>query len=155
MSFSSGYKSLPPKILRQYNSNSVISQAKKAVELRTSKHTTAPGALQQGEDYVKALALGFEVDDAIALLRLDDLYVSALSILILTFIWVELGRNEKYFVASSLEEIGLLVNATHYYSNLLDLLQSIHTNLTHRFKVSRSKMSKHSKGNIRVVPLGE
>jgi RNA-binding protein PNO1 len=33
----------------------------KAVELRTSKHTTAPGALQQGEDFVKAFSLGFDV----------------------------------------------------------------------------------------------
>jgi rRNA processing protein Krr1/Pno1 len=33
----------------------------KAVELRTSKHTIAPGALQQGEDFVKAFSLGFDV----------------------------------------------------------------------------------------------
>lgn len=46
----------------------------KAVELRNSKFTSDPGALQKGEDFVKALALGFDVDDAIALLRLDDLY---------------------------------------------------------------------------------
>jgi hypothetical protein len=65
----------------------------KAVEMRTSKHTTDPGALQKGEDFVKAFSLGFDgmlllvpgeldlgdyvltllvaVDDAIALLRLD------------------------------------------------------------------------------------
>jgi len=53
---------------------------KKAVELRTSRHTTSSGALQTGEDYVKALALGFEVDDAIALLRLDDLYIQSFEI---------------------------------------------------------------------------
>lgn len=47
----------------------------KAVELRNSRFTSDPGALQKGEDFVKALALGFDVDDAIALLRLDDLYV--------------------------------------------------------------------------------
>lgn len=47
----------------------------KAVELRNSKFTSDPGALQKGEDFVKALSLGFDVDDAIALLRLDDLYV--------------------------------------------------------------------------------
>src|SRR5271167_401828 len=47
----------------------------RAVELRTSKHTTDAGALQKGEDFVKAFALGFDVDDAIALLRLDDLYI--------------------------------------------------------------------------------
>lgn len=47
----------------------------KAVELRSSKHTTEAGALQKGEDFVRAFCLGFDVEDAIALLRLDDLYV--------------------------------------------------------------------------------
>ncbi|KAJ4301198.1 pre-rRNA-processing protein pno1 [Kalmusia sp. IMI 367209] len=47
----------------------------KSVELRTSSKTTDTGALQKGEDFVKAFCLGFEVDDAIALLRLDDLYI--------------------------------------------------------------------------------
>ena len=52
----------------------------RAVELRTSKHTNDPGALQKGEDFVKAFSLGFEVDDAIALLRLDDLYIETFEI---------------------------------------------------------------------------
>ncbi|EKG14988.1 K-like protein [Macrophomina phaseolina MS6] len=52
----------------------------KAVELRTSKHTTDSGALQKGEDFVKAFSLGFDVDDAIALLRLDDLYIETFEI---------------------------------------------------------------------------
>ncbi|KAK5259073.1 pre-rRNA-processing protein pno1 [Exophiala xenobiotica] len=52
----------------------------KAVELRTSKSTTDAGALQKGEDFVKAFTLGFDVDDAIALLRLDDLYIETFEI---------------------------------------------------------------------------
>ena len=52
----------------------------KAVELRTSKHTTDTGALQKGEDFVKAFTLGFDVDDAIALLRMDDLYIETFEI---------------------------------------------------------------------------
>lgn len=52
----------------------------KAVELRTSKFTTDAGALQKGEDFVKAFTLGFDVDDAIALLRLDDLYIETFEI---------------------------------------------------------------------------
>lgn len=52
----------------------------KSVELRTSKFTTDAGALQKGEDFVKAFTLGFEVDDAIALLRLDDLYIETFEI---------------------------------------------------------------------------
>lgn len=52
----------------------------RAVELRTSKHTTDGGAaLQRGADFVRAFALGFDVDDAIALLRLDDLYIESKS----------------------------------------------------------------------------
>ena len=52
----------------------------KAVELRSSKHTTDSGALQKGEDFVKAFSLGFDVDDAIALLRLDELYIETFEI---------------------------------------------------------------------------
>lgn len=52
----------------------------KAVELRTSKHTTDNGAIQKGEDFVKAFTLGFDVDDAIALLRLDDLYIETFEV---------------------------------------------------------------------------
>lgn len=52
----------------------------KAVELRTSKHTTDTGALQKGADFITAFTLGFDVDDAIALLRLDDLYIQTFEI---------------------------------------------------------------------------
>lgn len=52
----------------------------RAVELRTSRHTSDAGALQKGEDFVKAFTLGFDVDDAIALLRLDDLYIETFEI---------------------------------------------------------------------------
>jgi RNA-binding protein PNO1 len=52
----------------------------KAVELRTSKFTTDTGAIQKGEDFIKAFTLGFDVEDAIALLRLDDLYIQTFEI---------------------------------------------------------------------------
>lgn len=53
---------------------------KRTIEMRTSKHTTDSGALQKGEDFVMAFCLGFEVDDAIALLRLDDLYIETFEV---------------------------------------------------------------------------
>ena len=52
----------------------------KSVELRTSKYTTDVGALQKGDDFVRAFTLGFDVDDAIAMLRLDDLYIQTFEI---------------------------------------------------------------------------
>lgn len=52
----------------------------KAVELRTSTKTSDSGALQKGADFIQAFTLGFDVDDAIALLRLDDLYIETFEI---------------------------------------------------------------------------
>ncbi|KAJ5385330.1 K Homology domain type 1 [Penicillium robsamsonii] len=52
----------------------------RSVELRTSKFTTDVGALQKGADFIKAFTLGFDLDDAIALLRLDDLYIQTFEI---------------------------------------------------------------------------
>lgn len=53
----------------------------KSVELRTHpKHTTDPGALQKGADFIKAFTLGFDLDDAISLLRLDDLYIETFEV---------------------------------------------------------------------------
>ena len=52
----------------------------KSVEMRSSKHTTESGVLQKGDDFVRAFCLGFDVDDAIALLRLDDLFIETFEI---------------------------------------------------------------------------
>lgn len=53
---------------------------KKAVELKTSSETTEAGALQKGHDFVKAFVLGFSVPDAVALVRLDDLYIDSFEV---------------------------------------------------------------------------
>ncbi|KAI0797608.1 hypothetical protein C8Q75DRAFT_709284 [Abortiporus biennis] len=53
---------------------------RRCVEIRTSKATKEVGALQKGADFVKSFALGFDVNDAIALLRLDDLYLDSFEI---------------------------------------------------------------------------
>ncbi len=38
------------------------------------------GSLQKAEDYLRAFMLGFDVSDAVALLRLDDLYVETFEV---------------------------------------------------------------------------
>ncbi|KAF8510992.1 eukaryotic type KH-domain type I [Hysterangium stoloniferum] len=53
---------------------------RRCVEMRTSRHTKEIGALQRGADFVKAFALGFDVNDALALLRMDDLYIDSFEI---------------------------------------------------------------------------
>uniref|UniRef100_A0A7R9Z1W8 K Homology domain-containing protein n=1 Tax=Chlamydomonas euryale TaxID=1486919 RepID=A0A7R9Z1W8_9CHLO len=52
----------------------------KKVEIKTTPATPSPDLLQKAADFVHAFLLGFEVRDAIALLRLDDLYVEGFEI---------------------------------------------------------------------------
>lgn len=53
---------------------------KRSVDLKTSKFTEESGALQKGCDFVEAFMMGFEVQDAVALLRMDDLYIQVFEI---------------------------------------------------------------------------
>ena len=52
----------------------------KKVELKTTKQTEDEGALQKSADFVQAFLLGFEIQDAVALLRLDDLYLECFEV---------------------------------------------------------------------------
>ncbi|KAK6350962.1 pre-rRNA-processing protein pno1 [Orbilia javanica] len=54
--------------------------ATRTVEIRNNKKTEDPGALQKAADFVKVFTLGFDIDDAIALLRLDELYTETFEI---------------------------------------------------------------------------
>ncbi|KCV67712.1 ribosomal RNA assembly protein [Fonticula alba] len=47
------------------------------VEIRTCEATNDPGAIQKGADFLRAFMLGFDVEDAMALLRMDDLYIDS------------------------------------------------------------------------------
>jgi len=53
---------------------------RRAVEIRNSEETEDVGSLQKAADYFKAFMLGFDQQDAIALLRLDDLFIESFEI---------------------------------------------------------------------------
>lgn len=52
----------------------------KCIELRTSDETKNTSAMQKSEDFLKAFMCGFDLSDAISLLRLDDLYYETFDI---------------------------------------------------------------------------
>lgn len=52
---------------------------RRAVEVRSSENSDI-GSLQKAADYFRAFMLGFSQDDAIALLRLDDLFIESFEV---------------------------------------------------------------------------
>ncbi len=52
----------------------------RCVEVRTSPTTPEAAYLQKAADFLRAFMLGFDVEDAMALLRLDDLYIDSFDI---------------------------------------------------------------------------
>ncbi|RKP03122.1 hypothetical protein CXG81DRAFT_29362 [Caulochytrium protostelioides] len=52
----------------------------RSVELRNGPETTHETSLQKGADFVRAFAMGFAIEDAIALLRMDDLYLETFEV---------------------------------------------------------------------------
>eukprot|EP01063_Lacrimia_lanifica_P017556 TRINITY_DN24611_c0_g1_i1.p1 TRINITY_DN24611_c0_g1~~TRINITY_DN24611_c0_g1_i1.p1 ORF type:complete len:195 (+),score=94.55 TRINITY_DN24611_c0_g1_i1:55-639(+) len=52
----------------------------RSVEIRPSKEIKDMGLVQKGVDFVRAFVLGFAVEDAIALLRLDDVYMDSFEV---------------------------------------------------------------------------
>ncbi|KAK5173354.1 pre-rRNA-processing protein pno1 [Saxophila tyrrhenica] len=70
----SSWPKIYPPLVEHLGLQVRMNLAKKSVELRTSPHTTSTDSLQ------KAFTLGFDLDDAIALLRLDDLYIQSFEI---------------------------------------------------------------------------
>lgn len=50
------------------------------VEIRATKNTPDIGNIQKAADFVKAFILGFEVEDALALIRLEDLFIQTFQV---------------------------------------------------------------------------
>ncbi|GAA5897642.1 Pno1p [Sporobolomyces salmoneus] len=57
-----------------------MNAGKRQIEMKTSKHTPGPSALTRAVDFLSAYALGFAVDDAIAMLRLEELYIETFEV---------------------------------------------------------------------------
>mmetsp|Transcript_53474 Transcript_53474/g.171358 ORF Transcript_53474/g.171358 Transcript_53474/m.171358 type:complete len:274 (+) Transcript_53474:129-950(+) len=53
---------------------------RRAIEVRNSEHTQDIGSLQKAADYLKAFMLGFDQTDAVALLRLEDLFIESFEV---------------------------------------------------------------------------
>lgn len=53
---------------------------RKCIEIKTSKFTEDKNAIIRSADFLKAFMLGFDLIDALALLRLEDLYVESFEI---------------------------------------------------------------------------
>lgn len=52
----------------------------RSVEIKTSTHTEDIDTLQKAADFVRAYLLGFEIVDAVALLRVEDLFVDTFNV---------------------------------------------------------------------------
>lgn len=50
------------------------------VEIRTCKETEDVTLIQKAADFVKAFIYGFEVEDALAIIRLDDLFIDSFEV---------------------------------------------------------------------------
>ncbi|XP_018016275.1 RNA-binding protein pno1 [Hyalella azteca] len=52
----------------------------KVVHMRTTEHTEEVSSLQKAADFIQAFVYGFDVDDALALIRLHDLYLETFDV---------------------------------------------------------------------------
>ncbi len=67
----------------------------KQIELKIGPATKDIAAIQKGQDYCRAFVLGFELKDAVALLRMDDLYIDGFDV-----DDVKVGTHKTFFLFS-------------------------------------------------------
>jgi RNA-binding protein PNO1 len=53
---------------------------RRAIELKATKDVKDTGTIQKASDFLKAFLLGFELQDAVAILRLEDLHIQTFEI---------------------------------------------------------------------------
>lgn len=78
--FKASWHKIFQPLVDHLNLQVMMNVAKKKVLFRTCSKTTDPGAMQKADDFLRAITMGFDVDDAIALLRLDDLYIETFEV---------------------------------------------------------------------------
>ncbi|KII74185.1 RNA-binding protein PNO1 [Thelohanellus kitauei] len=71
------YKPLVEKLKLMVRYNTITNH----VEFKTSNETVEPLAMQKAEDFVKAFCLGFDAQDALALIRLDNIFIESFNVL--------------------------------------------------------------------------
>lgn len=67
-------------IVENMNLQIRMNTKKRMVEIRTSPYTSEDNSLQKSYDFLHAYMMGFDVNEAIALLKLDDLYVESFDV---------------------------------------------------------------------------
>jgi len=74
------WQKLYEPIVKQLKLEIRFNAKRKVVELRASKSTTEISALQKGVDFVTAFTYGFDIDDSLALVRLDQLFLETFQV---------------------------------------------------------------------------
>ena len=74
------WMSLYTPIVEQLKLDVRMNPRNRSVELKTSEHTEDIEVLQKAVDFLKAYFLGFAVSDALAMLRVEDLFVESFSV---------------------------------------------------------------------------
>lgn len=74
------WESLIAPLVQQLKLQVRFNPRARCVELRSCAATLDAGCIQKGADYVAAFAMGFEIQDAVAILRLDDLFIDSFEV---------------------------------------------------------------------------
>ncbi|KAL0238937.1 hypothetical protein PCE1_004628 [Barthelona sp. PCE] len=74
------WASLYEPLVKQLHLQVQYHSRRKQVLLRNSPQTKDIGALDKGQEFVRAFILGFTIDDALAILRLEDIHIETFRI---------------------------------------------------------------------------